>query len=130
MIKNIIFDIGNVLVHFRWRELMEELGFTNEQIESLYESMFLSSWWGEWDRGVIPEEEVMAGILKESKGLEEQVESFFKHKAKVIVQYPYAKEWILSLQKRGYKVYLLSNYPESLFESHLPEGLDFVPLVE
>ena len=25
MIKNVIFDIGDVLVDFRWRELMEEL---------------------------------------------------------------------------------------------------------
>ena len=30
MIRNIIFDIGMVLVKFRWKDLMQELGITGE----------------------------------------------------------------------------------------------------
>ena len=30
MIKNVIFDIGNVLAKFRWQKLFKELGFEGE----------------------------------------------------------------------------------------------------
>ena len=30
MIKNVIFDVGNVLVNYRWRALMEELGLSKD----------------------------------------------------------------------------------------------------
>ena len=29
MIKNIVLDVGGVLVDFRWKELMLDLGFSN-----------------------------------------------------------------------------------------------------
>ena len=32
MIRNVIFDIGNVLVDFRWRVLMEDLKLAKEKI--------------------------------------------------------------------------------------------------
>lgn len=31
MIKNVVFDIGNVLVDFRWRELMKILTFPKKR---------------------------------------------------------------------------------------------------
>ena len=33
MIKNIIFDAGNVLVEIRWNEVMRELGFEGEVLK-------------------------------------------------------------------------------------------------
>ena len=42
MIKNVIFDIGNVLVHFRFREYMQELNMTDEQIEALAAHMIFN----------------------------------------------------------------------------------------
>ena len=42
MIKNVVFDVGNVLVDFRWREMMEELGIP-EDIQDKFEKSVLGS---------------------------------------------------------------------------------------
>ena len=48
MIKNIIFDIGNVLVSFRWKEYYREFGYSNEIIERLEKATVLSPQWNEF----------------------------------------------------------------------------------
>lgn len=35
MIKNVVFDIGNVLVDFRWRALMEDLQLPEETTKNI-----------------------------------------------------------------------------------------------
>ena len=35
MIRNIVFDIGNVLASFRWKDLFAELGFTGEKFDRI-----------------------------------------------------------------------------------------------
>ena len=46
MIKNVIFDVGNVLVDFRWRALMEDLGLPKELQPIFEKSAFTNPWWG------------------------------------------------------------------------------------
>ena len=52
MIKNIIFDIGNVLTNYRWREFLEDKGFDEAMIDRIAEATVNSSVWCEYDRGV------------------------------------------------------------------------------
>lgn len=40
------------------------------------------------------------------------------------------RDWIKELKNRGYKVYLLSNYPKEYFELHTHSELSFVSLVD
>ena len=35
MVNTVVFDIGNVLVDFRWQGLFEDLGFTGEKFEAI-----------------------------------------------------------------------------------------------
>lgn len=130
MIKNVIFDIGDVLVHFRWKQVMIDLGFSEEEIGFLYKALFESRWWNEWDRGVIPEEEVMRHMKEEGKGLETQICQFFEHKGELVIQYPYVETWMKLLKEKGMKIYLLSNYPMSLFELHAKNTFTFLPYVD
>ena len=39
--------------------------------------------------------------------------------------FDYAADWIKELKSRGYKVYLLSNYPKDFFELHTHSELSF-----
>lgn len=130
MIKNVIFDIGDVLVHFRWKQVMIDLGFSETEIALLYKALFESRWWNEWDRGVIPEEEIMRHMKEEGKGLETQMGRFFEHKGELVIQYPYVEAWMQSLKQQGMKLYLLSNYPMSLFELHAKNTFTFLPYVD
>ncbi len=57
MIKNIVLDIGNVLIPFSWRHHLDSFGFSDEVKERLAEAVFLNDDWNEIDRGVLTKEE-------------------------------------------------------------------------
>lgn len=130
MIKNIILDIGNVLVYFRWQELMNELGFSKEETERLRDNMICSKEWSEWDRGAISETEVEDIFKKRNPDLKEKLQRFFEHKGEIVEQFTYTQQWIKDFKEKGYKVYLLSNYPDELFKLHGKEVFTFLPLVD
>ena len=58
MIKNVVFDVGNVLVDFRWREMMEELGIPEDIQDKFEKSVFGSDLWHSYDHGTISDEEI------------------------------------------------------------------------
>ena len=51
--KTLIFDLGMVLVHFRWREFLTDMGYEGEKKEGLAKAMFQNPLWQEFDRGVM-----------------------------------------------------------------------------
>lgn len=118
MIKNIVFDVGNVLVNYRWRELMEELGFSEDLQKVFGEKVFGNPFWIELDRGVLDEKDVIAKIREENSAYGREFDLIWENREKLIEPYDYAVNMIDILKKRGFHVYLLSNYPASLFELH------------
>ena len=131
MIKNIVFDIGNVLVRFQPDEAMREIGIEENKIAALAHATYENPVWVELDRGVIPENEIIDEMVKVAPQYEEDIRRFFKEgKAFVVKAFDYAADWIKELKSRGYKVYLLSNYPKDYFELHTHSELSFVSLVD
>lgn len=122
MIKNVIFDVGNVLVNYRWRALMEELGLSKDLQQIFEEKVFRSPWWGELDHGVMEESEVLVLLRGEIHGYEKEFDLIWDNRDKLVTPYPYSVPWIWALKKKGLKVYLLSNYPKSLFALHTECG--------
>ena len=45
MIKNVIFDVGNVLVDFCWEEVFHKLGFEGETFECVADATVRSVTW-------------------------------------------------------------------------------------
>ena len=64
MIKNIIFDIGNVLVRFQPDEAMREIGIEENKLVALAHETYENPVWVELDRGVIPENEILMRWLR------------------------------------------------------------------
>ena len=56
MIKNIVLDIGNVLIPFSWRQHLDHFGFSDEIKKRLADAVFLNDDWNEIDRGVLTKE--------------------------------------------------------------------------
>ncbi len=132
MIKNIIFDIGNVLVHFRPEKVMAELGMDGETVKAVMQATAGSPLWSELDRGVMSEAEVVA-LMKQhaAEAYRGCIDLLFeKGKADLVRSYPYAAPWLRELRGRGYKVYLLSNYPKDIFELHARLHFTFLPYVD
>lgn len=128
MIKNVILDVGMVLVDFCWAEVLKQLGMTGETFEAVADATVRTEEWNEYDRSVKPEEELVATFKKMAPGYEEQIQMFWDHMDGMIKQYPYAKPWIFALKAAGYRVYILSNYSARTYELTKETGLDFLPL--
>ena len=112
MIKNIIFDIGNVLVTFDWEDLAREIGFTDDDIQILVERV-IGDRWDEFDRGVMPEDEALKYIQEVLPGLEDKFATLWYRIDEAIAVYSYVDGWMKDLKEEGYNIYLLSNFPKS-----------------
>lgn len=122
MIKNVIFDIGNVLVDFRWRVLMEELKLSQETQAAFEKTVFGSRWWGELDHGIYEEAEILEHFREDNKAYLDAFNLVWENRDKLVEPYAYAVQWIENLKSSGRNVYLLSNYPKDVFALHAECG--------
>ncbi|MCC8104480.1 MAG: HAD family phosphatase [Clostridiales bacterium] len=127
MIKNIIFDIGNVLVNFDSQTYLKSFGFAPEKENRIREITFDGPIWREYDRGVIPvkqlREKLAALALPKDR---EDVLRVFDHSHETIHRRDFAIPWILSLQEQGFRTWYLSNYSDWMIQ-RTQEALDFLP---
>jgi len=128
MIKNVIFDIGMVLVDFRFREYMRELNMTEEQIEAVAAHMVFNPLWNELDRAARPFSDVLNEMKAQHPEEAELYDRFWQDPTDVCISFPGSRDWLLGLKKRGYRIYLLSNYPEDLFLCHWRNSFSFTDL--
>ena len=129
MIKNIVFDVGKVLVDFDWQSLFDALGFSPEAYEEVAKATVQSELWNEFDRSKMADEEILEGFLEHAPGRRNEVMRFWDNIGSCLRRYDYAFPWIRSLQERGYGVYLLSNYPRRIYSQSIEE-LAFVEIVD
>lgn len=131
MIKNIIFDLGGVLVDFHPDKTMRDMGLTNEQIHELQEKAF-SPLWSQMDEGIRPKEEIFAAMIQKAPDhLKKAAEEFLtKRILDTVSSLPYSAEWLKSLKAKGYGIYLLTNYPDFMFSYHWKNIFTFTQYVD
>ncbi len=130
MIRNVIFDIGMVLINFRYREYMEDLGFSEELQEIFCRKIIENQLWGDLDLGFRTEEDVIHEMKSRVAEYPDEADAFFDRISDIVETFPYALPWIRGLKQEGYRVYLLSNYPKSLFALHAREKFTFADAVD
>lgn len=129
MINTIIFDIGQVLAHFRWREFLVERGYDEKTIDKIAKATVLSPIWNEEDRGAMDHEQIIWDCCGLDPSVAEEIVDFFDHQGETVREFSYSKKLIQNLKENGYKVYLLSNYGESNFQN-AKRDFEFIKLVD
>lgn len=114
-ITTVVFDIGNVLAGFDWPAYLQRLGFSEETGRRIAGATFLGNNWKEVDRGVKSDEDIYEDCLREIPDLKEELAVVWAGRTGIVKEFDYAAEWILSLKRAGYRVYLLSNYGRETF---------------
>lgn len=109
MIKNIILDIGDILVKSNYHEFFRNKGYDEETTMRLEKATFFSSVWKELDRGVWEFSRIIDGFVENAPELEEQLRTVFNDMSGFVKAFPYAVEWVRSLKESGSKVFCLSN---------------------
>lgn len=127
--KNIIFDIGSVLIGYRWRDMCLDEGWEEEKTDRIGRGFFLNPLWPDFDAGLIGTKELLADITERYPELEEDARWFISSGKKMIVERPKVWDLAKKLKEKGYRLYLLSNYSEELFKIHT-EGLPFLEFVD
>lgn len=126
MVNTVIFDIGMVLVYFRWRELFAQLGFEGEKFEKIANATVYNPWWNEFDKGIMSLEEIEEKFVQSAPEYEEDIKQIYRHADEFVELYDYAIPWIQDLKERGYKVYVLSNWSEIAYEENKDTHLRFL----
>ena len=129
MIKNIIFDVGMVLVDFACRKVFQELNFSKEEMEAVAAATIQSNLWDEYDRSEKSDEEILQMMIEQAPEQEKNIRLFWEHIGETIICYPYSHAWIAELKEKGYGCYILSNYPRRTYELTKKE-LSFQELVD
>jgi putative hydrolase of the HAD superfamily len=115
MINTVVFDIGDVLVKFRWEDYLKDLGFDAETCERMAKATVLSNHWVDSDRGILSDEQLIASFIKSAPDLREEILLFFDRLSEIAEEYAYAADWVKSLKSAGYRVLVLSNYGRTNF---------------
>ncbi len=116
MIKNIIFDVGKVLVEFDWESAFRKLGFAGETFEAVADATVRSKEWNEYDRSAKNDEEQLAYFISRAPEYEREIRLFWDNMGLPIWQYDYAMNLVRGLKKNGYHTYILSNYSRHTYD--------------
>lgn len=128
MIKNVVFDIGNVLIGFNWRKYVHEL-FEDEIADRVAAALWRSGWWPELDRAVIPVEEILSHFCEADPGVKEHTREAFYRIGECVARIDWVIPMVEKLKERGYNVYYLSNMSEHVMRSN-PEAFDFTEYMD
>lgn len=125
--KNIVFDVGGVLLDYRWQQMLQDYGLSMEEADRVGRKTFddPDGLWREYDRGVLTQEEVIAAYAERYPADEEVIRWFISHGEYMHVARPKVWKKVHELKEKGYRIYLLSNYSEDLFKKHT-EYADFM----
>ena len=128
MIKNVIFDIGNVLLNFEPKVYVQSKIIENK-VEEIYDSIFKSEEWPMLDRGTISEEEAKANIINRKIENEDFINSVFENWYDILTPIEGSVEVLKKLKEKGYKVFYLSNFHLAAFE-YVIKKYDFFELFD
>ena len=116
MIKNIIFDMGQVLIHWHPTMHISHFELTKQEQELLIKELFCNIEWPRLDRGTMSEEEAIASVNhrlpeKYHPMVEDVITGWWKHPLHPVEG---MEEVIRELKENGYGIYLLSNAADCL----------------
>ena len=124
MIKTVIFDIGNVLTDFAWKEMYKEKGLGGETFDRVAKATVQSPYWCELDRGIMTFSEVMDKFVSLDSEMEDEIRRVLADMHGIVTGRSYATPWVISLKNKGLKVYVLSNFSEKIWRE-CADALEF-----
>ena len=125
--RTLVFDVGDVLVEYRWKDMLMDYGLSDSEAVRVGMEIFNDpdGLWNKFDMGTMTEEEIIAEYSRKHPEDAEAISWFIRHGEFMHVARPSVWRLVHECKKAGYPIYLLSNYPESLFRKHT-EHADFM----
>ena len=130
MIRNMVFDIGNVLMDFRWKEYMRSLFGENEAlIQTINQGIWHNGCWAAMDKGEMDGAATLRSAVAFSPQYEKEIKLTLDRVALAFHKFGYAVPWVQELKGMGLNVYYLSNYSAFSIAAN-PDVLNFIPYMD
>lgn len=124
MIRNLIFDLGNVLLSWKPDDFFENNGYTPEYKAIILRDIFRSPEWRMLDNGDITINEAIERISATSSLSSEEIASVFNLRTRILFPLESNVKMLPELKKQGFRLYFLSNFPDDIFDE-LVESHEF-----
>jgi glucose-1-phosphatase len=115
MIKNVVFDLGNVLISFRPAEYLDKCNYKDPLKSAILKDIFASTFWLMLDNGDITTQETIEGIAANSSLKRELIEDIFNRRVEILYPIPSNQKLLPELKKAGFRLYYLSNFPNDIW---------------
>ncbi|MBQ3366234.1 MAG: HAD family phosphatase [Succiniclasticum sp.] len=130
MIRNMVFDIGNVLMDFRWKEYMRSLfGEDETLIQTINQGIWHNGCWAAMDKGEMDGAATLRSAVAFAPQYEKEIKLTLDSVAHAFHKFEYSIPWIQELKRMGLNVYYLSNYSAFSVAAN-PDVLDFIPYMD
>jgi glucose-1-phosphatase len=116
MIKNIVFDLGNVLISFRPSEFFDNKNYPETIKSKILSDIFRSKEWLMLDNGDINTSEAIDAISLKSSLKKDEITYIFNLRTEMMFPLDQNVRLLPELKKQGFKLYFLSNFPIDIFE--------------
>ncbi len=118
MIRNIVFDLGRVLLEYDPIEYINRFNFSNDIKEKLNEIIFRSEYWLDCDKGTKSVSKDLTRILiHENKDLETEISMVInKDWVTMLTLKQETEKFLIELHNLNYRIYILSNLSEDAYK--------------
>ncbi|ADQ14216.1 HAD family hydrolase [Halanaerobium hydrogeniformans] len=124
MIKNIVFDLGNVLLDFDPESYLADLEYDEQQKMEIKKAVFASPEWLQLDRGSLNFAEAKKKMIARNPHLAPEIENVVDGWEKILSLKEDTLLILKELAQKDYQLYVLSNFHQKAF-AYVHEKYDF-----
>lgn len=130
MYRNIVFDLGGVVVDYNPRDFLADRFFYERLENTIYDAVFGSEEWALLDRGALGWAEASEIFLRrgKDKGIELEMQAVVDEWTDMLTTRKATVTLMRLLKKKGFNLYYLSNISRDAFA--LLEKRDFWPIFD
>lgn len=117
MIKNIIFDIGGVLLDYNPKTYLDKIDISENKRKILNDIIFHNTKWRDCLNGIIDNNELIKYLTNFNPEYREEIEKILKEENLKYMLPPKQEviDYYKKLKEKGYKLYLCSNITNSTY---------------
>ncbi len=116
MIRNIIFDLGNVLLNFKPETFLLRYTKDEQYIQNFISKVIRNKIWFNLDRGTMSLEKAKKKFIRKYPEDTSFLITFFEHWTEMLTPIQENVKILCDLKVNGYNTYILSNFIEETFE--------------
>lgn len=131
MIRNIIFDIGGVLLDYSPKTYLDKLNIEESKRKIINDIIFHNLKWKDCLNGFITNSELIEYLVKENQKYKSEIEQILSKENLKYMLPPKQEiiEYYKSLKQKGYKIYLCSNITKDTY-NYIKDSFEIIQVAD